>query len=125
MDYSMRSIIWEMVKDELAADEKFSDLADWIQRGCSGPGESLSTHIKPFWRTKLSLHCEDGVPMFADRTIIPKRLREEVKQTLHAGHQGVLAMGLRAEESVFWPNIWYDLERVRQSCRTCHKIAPS
>ena len=31
--------------------------------------------------------------MYADRTIIPKRLREEVKQTLHAGHQGVLSMG--------------------------------
>ena len=63
--------------------------------------------------------------MYADRTIIPKRLREEVKQTLHAGHQGVLSMGLRAEESVFWPNIWYDLEKVRQSCHVCHKIAPT
>ena len=34
-------------------------------------------------------------------------------------------MGLRAEEIVFWPNIWYDLEKVRQSCHVCHKIAPT
>ena len=32
-------------------------------------------------------------------------------------------MGLRAEESVFWPNIWTDLEKIRQNCHTCHKLA--
>ena len=31
--------------------------------------------------------------------------------------QGVLAMGLRAEESMFWPNIWYDLEIVALATR--------
>ena len=71
MDYNVRRITWEMVKDELAADQEFRDLADWIQGGCSGPGESLSTHIKPFWRTKSSLHCEDGVPMLGTRGSLP------------------------------------------------------
>ena len=34
-------------------------------------------------------------------------------------------MGLRAYQSVYWPGLWDDLDRVRNSCRTCVKIAPS
>ena len=34
-------------------------------------------------------------------------------------------MGLRAEETVFWSNLWKDLEMVRLACNTCNKIAPS
>merc|ERR1711888_407531 len=50
---------------------------------------------------------------------------QKVLEVLHSAHQGVLSMGLRAEQSVFWPNIWKDLERVRLACNTCNKIVPS
>ena len=78
----------EMVKAELQTDSEFRDLSDWIQGGCIDP-------------------------MYDERTVIPKRLREEVKKTLHSPHQGVLSMGLRAEDSVFWQNILTDLEEIR------------
>ena len=63
--------------------------------------------------------------MFNDRTIIPTGMRYQVLEVLHSAHQGVYSMGLRAEESVFWPNLWKDLEMVRLACTTCNKIAPS
>ena len=44
---------------------------------------------------------------------------------LRPDHQGVLGMGLRAEQSVYWPGFWSDIEGTRSRCSTCQKIAPS
>ena len=85
----------------------------------------MPPQIREFWKTRAKLRCVENVPMYDEKTVIPKRLREEVKKTLHSAHQGVLSMSWRAEESVFWPNTWTDLEKIRQSCHTCHKIAPT
>ena len=125
MELGVRSITWDMVKKQLHTDSKFRDLSDWIIGGCVGPAESLPHHIKPFWRLREQLTCVEYVPMCGERTVIPEKLQPEVKKILHSAHQSVLSMGLRASQSVFWPNIWSDLETIRQSCFTCHKIAPS
>ena len=63
--------------------------------------------------------------MFNDRTIIPTSMKKQVLEVLHSAHQGVYSMGLRAEDSVFWPGLWKDLERVRLACNTCNTTAPS
>ena len=34
-------------------------------------------------------------------------------------------MGLRAEQAVYWPEFWSDIEGTRSQCSTCQKIAPS
>jgi hypothetical protein len=34
-------------------------------------------------------------------------------------------MGLRAEQSVYWPGFWSDIEETRSKCSTCQKIPPS
>ena len=44
---------------------------------------------------------------------------------LRPAHQGVLGIGLRAEQSVYWPGFWSDIEETRSKCSTCQKIAPS
>ena len=63
--------------------------------------------------------------MNSDRVIISECLRDSILEILHSAHQGVLGIGLIANQSVYWPGLWDYLDRVRNSCRTCVKIAPS
>jgi hypothetical protein len=114
-----------MVQAEIHKDTEFKDLSDWISGGCVGPPESLPAHLKQYWRVRHDLRLMEEVPMLSDRTVIPRGLRVQVLQTLHLAHQGVLGMGLRAEQAVYWPGFWSDIERVRAECSMCHKIAPS
>ena len=100
-----------MVKQQLSKDETYGELSTWITSGCKGPLEELPPHIKPYWKLRNDLHCVDYVPMFNGRTIIPTGLQKQALELLHSAHQGVLSMGLRAEDSVFWPCLWKDLER--------------
>ena len=57
------------------------------------------------------------VPILDDRTVVPIKLMDQVLETLHSAHQGVMGMGLRAEQA--------DIEMTRSQCSTCQKIALS
>ena len=63
--------------------------------------------------------------MLSDRTIIPTRLRQNVLDTLHAAHQGTRSMMQRAQDTIYWPGFVTDIQRKRDQCYTCDKIAPS
>ena len=96
MELGVKSVSWTMVKGELSKDQEFRDLSDWISGGSSGPPEGLPDHIRQYWRVRDKLRLVEMVPMMEERTVIPTRLREQVLETLHSAHQGVLSMGLRA-----------------------------
>ena len=101
-----------------------------------------------YWDIQDSLYITDGVILRDDampvrpllhaqmvsrinesslqcRVIIPPVLRPEIIESLHAAHQGVSAMNERAQASVYWPGITKDIQRARESCRSCNQNAPS
>ena len=125
MELGVKSVTWDLVKMELERDKEFKDLSDWILGGCEGPPGELLDHIKQYWRVKNSLRVVERVLMMGERTVVPWGLRDQVLETLHSAHQGVLSMGLRAEDAVYWPGLWADIKRVRARCSTCAQIAPS
>ena len=51
---------------------------------------SLDNSLIPFWNIRDSLNVtDDGVVLYADRVVIPTRLRRYVLKILHSAHQGV------------------------------------
>ena len=53
------------------------------------------------------------VPMLDERTVVYRMLRKQVLGTLHSSHQGVLAMGLRAKQVVYWSSFQAENEETR------------
>ena len=102
MQLGVSSVTWEMVANELHKDKEYAALARWIDSGCQ---ETSLPHLKQYLRVKRNLRNADGVPMNGDRVIIPTSLRQAVLEILHSAHQGVLGMGLRAAQSVYWPGL--------------------
>jgi hypothetical protein len=100
MELGIKSVSCDMDKAELHKDQNFKDLADWISGACQGSPESLSVHIKQYWRVRDKPRLVESVPMMEDRTVVPTSLRSQVLETLHAARQGVHSMGLRAEQAV-------------------------
>ena len=89
------------VKNDLSGDGEYKDLADWISGGCTGPPEMLPDHIRLYWRVRNKLSQVNMVPVLDDSTVVPLMMR---------GHQGVLGLGLRAEQAGFWPGFWSDIK---------------
>ena len=66
----------------------------------------------------------DGI-VLGSRAVIPASLRTEVLQGLHAAHQGVAGIKVRARYSVYWPGISAAIVNHPNTCRRCDIIAPS
>ena len=64
---------------------------------------------------------------YKDRVIIPAVFRPQVLEAIHAAHQGVGGNGIvgRVKDSVFWSGITPDIMRIRGTCMTCVRDAPS
>ena len=51
--------------------------------------------------------------------VIPKTLRKETIQDLHAAHQGLESTLRRARESIYWPNMNNKVKDYISRCDTC------
>ena len=113
-----------MVKQATAEDDTLTHLKEVLSAGMPEL-QHLRQDIKAYHRFSQHLYEVDGVVMMNNRIVIPKSLREQILQSLHAAHQGIGAMCQRASDSVFWPNISVDITRIRNECHHCHRMAKS
>ena len=124
--YSITNVVtWHMVRESTAADEHLKSLQLLIQEGFPTDCRQLSPELRPYHRIAGSLCLVDGVVLTGGRIVIPRALQPNILEALHAAHQGVSAMSARAADSVYWPNITVDIQRVRDECSHCHRITKS
>lgn len=64
----------------------------------------------------------DGVVMRGFRIVIPQVLRKRVLELGHEGHQGMVKCKQRVRESVWWPGIDRDVERMCSRCDVCVRV---
>ena len=120
----LTSITWDHLASETLKD---ANLASVHEAVLAGFPEVFRTNpiTSPYWQYRDSLHITDGVIVYNDRVVVPQSLRHAVLDALHAAHQGVSTMSLRARSIKFWPGMTNDIERRRLSCAECIKNAPS
>ena len=56
------------------------------------------------------------------RIIIPPSLRQDVLEKLHSGNQGITKCRLRATQSVWWPGLSKQLEKLVSNCPVCCRV---
>ena len=96
MNSAVRSVTWEQVKLSVAKDTDMVELVAWIQGGCLGMKGDLAGNVQEYWGIRGELSVTEGVPLYGERTIIPRSLRQAVLKMLHSAHQGVTGRTLRA-----------------------------
>merc|ERR1711954_71549 len=125
MDMGIKSVTWDGVKQAIRRDTTMLQLVNWIEGGCHGKKEGLPSDLQAYWPLRDKLCVSDGVPLYDERTIIPKCMRQTVLKTLHSAHQGVTGMTLRAATAVYWPGITVDIKTVRDRCLSCQNTTPT
>ena len=125
MNSAVKSVTWEQVKLTVAKDTEMLELVNWIEGGCLGTKGDLTEAVQEYWGVKDELSVSEGVPLYGERTIVPRGLRQAVLTTLHSAHQGVTGTMLRAGISVYWPRITADIQTIRNRCMSCNRTAPT
>lgn len=122
---SITNISWQTVKDHVIFDEECSLLAEYITTGFPKSKEEVPPAIHQYWSMKDDLYLIEGIPFKGRKMLIPKSLRQDVLEGLHAAHQGVSSMLANARERFFWPGLDAAVRVIREHCRQCNQQAPS
>ena len=98
--------------------------ADKVVDGFPEHKHKCAEDIRSFYDYRESLTIIDGMIMKDKRIVIPFGLCEQALENLHRSHMGIVKMKERASTSMFWPNIYKDIENFLSRCRPCmsHKI---
>ena len=118
-------ITWARLRDHTSKDPVMRMLCDQISNGFPPDKKLLTLELREYWQHRECLSQVDGVPLFKNRVIVPKSLRDEYLETLHSAHQGVTGMNERAQSSVWWPGITPQIKERRDKCRNCIEHTPS
>ena len=121
----IQAVNWDRVRHATSSDENMFLLLSIIENSFPDSRRDFPHYCRIFFQFREDLFTFDGVILYKERVIIPPSLRPEVLSVLHAAHQGVTCMNLRAETSVFWPGITPDISDTRTNCTHCNRIAPS
>ena len=67
------------------------------------------------------LCIRSGLITCGNRIIVPREMQPEMLQYIHKGHQGKERCLLRARNTVFWPEIAYDIQQLIEKCMICQE----
>lgn len=107
------------------ADPYLKQLTRCITNGFPARIDLLTPQLQSYWQYRTKMSTIDSVIMYGNRIVIPPPLRPEICVHLHSAHQGTTAMSERAKATVFWLGISSCIQKTRDQCDTCWRIAPS
>ena len=100
-------------------DRTLSRVIQFVQKGW--PDLIDEDVLKPYWRRKLELTCQDSCLIWGNRVIIPDAGRAEVLQELHDTHPGESRMKRLARMFVWWPGLDREIELTVKKCPECQQ----
>ncbi|XP_038055804.1 uncharacterized protein K02A2.6-like [Patiria miniata] len=113
------------IKQMTGSDDVLQLLKKSIQEGWPEHKNLLPAQITPYFSVRDELCVHDGLVFRGERLVIPKAMRQVIKQDLHLGHIGVEGTLRRAREYVFWPGMTDEIRQWIECCETCREYEVS
>ena len=86
----------EILRDETRQDAELMELQTIIHDGWPEKRKEVPAEIRKYWAFRGEMAVADGLVTKGDCVIIPKTLRRDILEKLHAAHQGIEKTRLRA-----------------------------
>ena len=85
----------------------------------------IPSEIRAFWTFQEELTIEDGLILKGTRIVVPSTKQSEILKLIHEGHLGLTKCKLGAKETVYWPGLNDQLEKLVLNCQLCLKYSQS
>ena len=115
----------QCLRKRTSQDEQLTRLKGYISTGFLCDKKNLPTVLCEFWLYKEMLSINSGIITCGTRIIVPRKMRPEMLQYIHEGHQGKECCLLRARNTVFWPKMTYNIQQLIENCMICQEYGKS
>ena len=93
--------------------------------GVAKQHKKLPSEIQAFWTFQEGLTIEDGLILKVTRIVVPSQKQAEILKLIHEGHLGLTKCKLRAKDTVYWPGLNEQLEKLVLNHQLCIKYLQS
>lgn len=114
------AITTDRIRKEAAEDNDYKDLGKTIEDGFPESKEPLPENLNIFWKLKDELYTVEDLVYADGRVLIPQKLKNELIEQLHVGHQCVSSMKAYARKRFFWPGMNASIQNKRIQCHRCN-----
>ena len=112
----------DILRDETRQDAELMELQTIIHDGWPEKRKEVPAEIRKYCAFRDEMAVADGLVTKGDCVIIPKTLRRDILEKLHAAHQGIENTRLRARTCVYWSGINGDIEEMFSKCGICQEM---
>ena len=96
-------------------------LAEVVYHGWPEKIGDLPTNLRIFWSYRDTIGIDDGILFKGKQIIVPETMQKDIIHQLHRGHLGVEKTRLLVRDTVYWPKINSDIEKLVKSCSVCQE----
>ena len=111
----------EELRTSTSSDEVLQQLKQVIQTGWPNEKNQLPAVLAPYFTYRDELSVYDGLVFKGERLLIPKQMRQKMKERLHSSHIGINGCLRRARECLFWPSMTAEIKEYVLQCEACSK----
>ena len=106
-------------------DDELALLKHTIRQGWPSTIKEVPNVLQPYWTFREELMIEDGIVLKGTQIVICTKKCEAVLKLIHEDHLGFKKCKLRAKDTVYWPGLHDQLERLILNCKLCLKYSHS
>ena len=93
------------------------------RRGGQVTSKNFQVNYKHSEHLGREMTIEYGLILKGMRIVIPSQKQAEILKLIHEGHMGLTKCKLQAKETVYWPSLNDQLEKLVLNCQLCLKCS--
>ena len=109
----------------LKADDELALLKYTIMTGWPNNIKEIPLILQPYWTLWEELTIEDGLILKGTRIVIPSKKWEAILNQIHDSLLGLKKCKLWAKQTVYWPGLNDQLQKLVLNCLICLKYSKS
>ena len=106
---------------ESASDSTLKLLRKTIQEGWPNVIGQVPSELRVYWPHRDELGLANGIIFKGRQVVIPPSLHSDILSQLHTSHMGIERTRRLARDTVHWPGISKDIEKVVKTCQACQE----
>ena len=109
----------QQLRTETRNDPILCHVKKYVEEGWPKKVQDCVEPARSHFSLRDNLFVVDDILLFGNRIVIPRNLRPELLERIHAGHQGQTRCKSLARKSVYWLHMNQDIDEKVRRCEPC------
>ena len=109
----------EDIRNHTEQDETLHKVTKAILSGWPEQSSDVTNTAAPYFNVRDELSVQNAVIFCGERAVVPRSLRKDMLQRIHASRMGIEGCLRRARESLYWPGMNNEVKDFIQQYEAC------